>query len=78
MKRTSVQRPALVEPVTVVVALVNVLSSTGASQEGLSAGCPGPRVGAAATAGRLSAACVQDGGLRRYMDAGACVREHGE
>ena len=58
MKRTSVQRPALVEPVTVVVALVNVLSSTGASQEGLSAGCPGPPVGAAATAGRLSAACA--------------------
>ena len=33
MKRPSVQRAALVEPVTVVVALVSVLSSSGASQQ---------------------------------------------
>ena len=35
MKRPSVQRAALVEPVTVVAALVCVLSSTVASQQGV-------------------------------------------
>ena len=100
MKCPSIQRAALVEPLTIVAAWLTVLSSTAASQQGVwknvtptdmpdfgrvslidgSAFDAGKAYVSArlAAAGRLPAACVEDGGLRRDVDAGGCVREHGE